>query len=321
MTAATLPGLPPVAFLGLGAMGGPIARRLLAAGYPMCVFNRTAERAAALTAAGARLAGTPRAAGEFATGGHVVTLLSDAPVVRRLLFGRQGASCGAGPGTQFIDLSTIAPEQSREIAARLSLRGQSFVDAPLGGSTDAAAEGKLLIYAGGSDSDVGRARPFLAHIARRVEHLGPVGAGEAMKLVNNLVTLSQVALASEALAFAEGVGIDRRKAIELLLDGGGHSRMLEAKRDALSERRYPARFRLSLAQKDLRLIERVARETGRSVRLAREARRLVDEAVRAGLANADFSAVFEAALARGGRPASGGTSAARVPDPAPERAP
>jgi 3-hydroxyisobutyrate dehydrogenase-like beta-hydroxyacid dehydrogenase len=138
-----------------------------------------------------------------------------------------------------------------------------------------------------------------------------------MKLVNNLLTLSTLALVSEALALAEGLGLDRKRVIDLLLDGGGRSVMLERKRAFFEERRYPSRFRLALARKDLGLVERTARGTGRSSRLAREARRLVDEAIAAGHGAEDVTAVFEAALVRGQSPSpvrpSAETARAAIP--------
>jgi 3-hydroxyisobutyrate dehydrogenase-like beta-hydroxyacid dehydrogenase len=313
MSGAPLAPLPTVGFLGLGAMGVPIAGRILAGGYPLVVYNRTAEKAEPLVAQGARLVPAPRDVGRAASGGIVFTLLTDGPTVRRALLGRGGAAFGAQPGTLFVDLSTISPEESRAIGGRLAARGLPFVDAPLGGSVDAAAEGRLLIYAGGSEPDVARARPVLERFSRRVEHLGPTGAGAAMKLVNNLLTLGHVALAAEALAFAEGVGLDRARTIAVLLDGGGQSRMLESKRAEFETRRYPAKFRLALAEKDARLIEREARRVGRPVRLGREVHRLLKEAEAAGLADADFSAMLEAALSRG---RSGGV-ASSSPGPAP----
>lgn len=309
--------LPPVGFAGLGAMGTPIARRLLAADYPLTVYNRTAQKAEPLVAAGARQAPTPRALGEAATSGFVVTLLSDGKAVRRLLLGAGGAARGAGPGTLFVDLSTVAPAESRSIGEGLRARGHGFVDAPLGGSVGAAAEGRLLVFAGGSDDDVARARPLLDRFARRVEHLGPVGAGTSMKLVNNLITVGQLALVSEALALAADLGVPRERAIALLLDGGGQSRMLEAKRTELEHRKYPAQFRLALAVKDLKLMEREARATGRPLRLICEARRLYEEAVRSGFGDADFSAVLEAALARGRADPSGAAAKDPTPSPAP----
>jgi 3-hydroxyisobutyrate dehydrogenase-like beta-hydroxyacid dehydrogenase len=262
------------------------------------VYNRTRAKAEPLLAAGARLAFTPRDVGRTATAKVVFTLVSDAKALDRVLFGRDGLARGLGAGALVVDLSTVAPAQSRAFAEKLATIGVHFVDAPLGGSVEAARNGRLIVFVGGAAEDVARARPFLEQFGRRIEHLGPVGAGTSMKLVNNLLTISYVALAGEALALAEGFGLDRRRTIDLLLDGGGYSRLFEQKRIAFEERRYPAQFRLRLAEKDLRLLGHAAHAAGREAGLAHEAGRLVTEAVRAGHGEEDFASVFEAALVR-----------------------
>jgi 3-hydroxyisobutyrate dehydrogenase-like beta-hydroxyacid dehydrogenase len=287
-----------VGFIGLGMIGAPIAERLQAAGHPLVVHNRTREKAEPLLSRGARWAFTPRDVGRAATAKMVFTAVTDARALDRILFGRAGLARGLSSGSLLVDLSTIAPDQTRAFAAQLSAQGVHLVDASLGGSVEAARNGRLLVFAGGSDEDVARARPFLNEFARRVEHLGPVGAGTSMKLVNNLLALSYVALAGEALALAERLGLDRRRVIDLLLDGGGYSRLFEQKRLIFEERRYPAQFLLRLAEKDLKLITHTAHRAGGEAALAHEAGRLVSEAVRAGHGEEDFSAVFEAAIAR-----------------------
>lgn len=306
---------PPVGFAGLGMMGSPIAERLAAGGVPLVVYNRTREKSEAALAKGARWAFTPKDLGTAASGGIVFLLLSDVKAVRAVLFGRRGLVRGAGKGTLVVDLSTVAPSESRAVGSELARQGLPFVDAPLGGSVQAARDGRLIVFAGGADDDVARARPLLERFARRVEHLGAVGAGTSAKLVNNLLTLGTAALDAEALAFGESLGLDRKRLLELLLDGGGRSAIFEQKRGAFAERAYPAEFKLSLAAKDLKLIERTARETGAATRLAREARRLVDEGVRTGLADADYAAVFEAALARRARTAPAASDAPTTHEP------
>ncbi|MGB6501240.1 MAG: NAD(P)-dependent oxidoreductase [Thermoplasmata archaeon] len=304
MALDTAPDARPVGFIGLGRMGIPIARRLIARGIPLVLHNRTAGKAEELLALGARWADSPAAVARAVDGGVVFTLLTDGRALRSVLFGRRGIARGARPGTLVVDLSTIAPEESRTVAARLAARTIGFVDAPLGGSTAAAAEGKLLVFAGGPASEFERARPLLAAFGRRVEHLGPVGAGTSMKLVNNLLTIAHVALAGEALALAGALGLDRERTIDLLLDGGGQSRMLEGKREAFSRREYPPAFLLALAAKDLGLIEKAARSAGGRVPLAHAVRRAAEQSAAAGRSGQDFSAMFEEAIGRFPAPTS-----------------
>jgi len=313
MSAPPETSAPRVGFIGLGQMGAPIAERLRAAGCALVVHNRTREKAGALLTAGVLWAFTPRDVGRSATSGVTFTALSDAHALERVLFGRHGLARGLRPGALVVDLSTIAPSQSRGFAERLAPDGIHFMDAPLGGSVEAARNGRLLVFAGGASEDVARARPFLERFSRRIEHLGPVGAGSSMKLVNNLMTLSYVAVAAEALALSDRFGFDRARVVDLLLDGGGRSAMLEQKRVAFEERRYPAQFKLRLAEKDLTLIGQAAQEVGSEVKIASAVRRLVREGVRAGHGEEDFAAVFEAAILRG----SGGPRAPERPGAAP----
>jgi 3-hydroxyisobutyrate dehydrogenase-like beta-hydroxyacid dehydrogenase len=298
-----------IGFVGLGNMGLPIAERLQAAGRPLVVYNRTRSKAEPALSAGAKWAFSAADVGRAATSGIVFTSLSDARAGERVLLGPKGLAAGLAAGSLIIDLSTIGPAESRSFAERLGAKGIHYVDAPVGGSVEAARNGKLLVFVGGSNEDVERARPFLATFGRRIEHLGPVGSGTSMKLVNNLATLTYLAGAAEALSLAEGLGLDRHRTIDLLLDGTGYSRLLELKRSALEERKYPAHFELRLAKKDLGLITRAAKSTGRDARLARETERLATEGVRAGHGHDDYTAIFESALAR------------RVRTPAPGPAP
>jgi 3-hydroxyisobutyrate dehydrogenase len=297
MQASPLPHAP-IGFVGLGTMGAAMAARLVSAGVPLVVHNRDRAKADPLLAAGATWAETPRAVGRAASGRQVLVMVSDARAVRAVLFGRHGVAGGASPGTLVVNLSTIAPDESRAVAERLKARGIHYLEAPVGGSQDAAQRGELIVFAGGEASDLAEARPLLERLARRVEHLGPVGAGTSMKLVNNHVTVTTVAVDAEAIALAEALGLEAGRVVDLLLAGGGESRMLATKKEALLRRDDRVRFKLALAEKDLRLIARAAREAGTRAPLAREARRLADEALRAGLGERDLSAVVEAARGR-----------------------
>jgi len=288
----------PIGFVGLGTMGGPMAARLLAAGYPLVVTNRTRDRAEPLLSAGASWAASPREVGRTASGGVVFVMVTDVRAVRAVLFGRNGVASGAGPGTLVVNTSTIAPDESRSVAERLARRGIRYLEAPVAGSRDAAARGELLILAGGSDTDLAAAAPLLARVGARVEHLGPVGTAASMKLVNNLVMVSTLAADAEALVLAEALGLEPGRVIELLLAGGGESRVLAAKRDAFLRRDYSVRFKLALAEKDLRLVARTARGVGVRAPIGREADRLAVEAMRAGHGEEDLAALLEAARGR-----------------------
>lgn len=315
MAQGAVPGPLPVGFAGLGTMGGPIAARLLSAGVPLVVHNRDRAKADALVAAGASWAESPKALGRAVRGHLVFVMVTDVRAVRAITLGRQGLASGASSGTLVVNLSTIHPEESRAVAERLGARGIRYLEAPVSGSRDAAERGELLVFAGGAAEDLALARPCLERFSRRVELVGPVGSGASMKLVNNLVTVGTVALDAEAVALGEALGLARAQVVDLLLDGGGESRMLRAKRDALVRREYPVQFKLSLADKDLRLIDRAARAAGVRALLARETKRLADEAAGQGFAEQDVAAIYEAARRRRTGPDRSSSGAAPVAPP------
>ncbi|MCI4335694.1 MAG: NAD(P)-dependent oxidoreductase [Thermoplasmata archaeon] len=287
-----------VGFVGLGMMGSRVAGTLLAKGVPLIVHNRDRTKAEPLLARGAIWANRPGQVGRGASAGVVFLMLTDGRAVARVLFGRGGLAAGLAEGSSIVDLSTIAPEESRKFATRLGKRGVAYLDAPVGGSIGPAERGELVIFAGGDTVPLDRVQPLLEKISRRVERMGPVGSGTSMKLVNNLLTVGTIGLVSEAVSLGEAFGLDRSRLISLLRVGGGASAMLEAKHANLETRTYPPAFLLPHARKDLKLVERAARRAGRPAGLAREARRMYDEALALGHEREDFSSVFEAARLR-----------------------
>ena len=198
--------------LGLGIMGGGMAANLQKAGFPLTVYNRTAARTQQFVAAGASVAATPA---ELAAGCDVVLVcVSDTPDVEAVLFGPDGVAAGAAAGTLVVDASTIAPAATRDFAARLADQGVALVDAPVSGGAEGAKNGTLSIMVGGSAPDVERARPVLEAIGRTITHVGPVGAGQTCKLVNQVLVVVNMLAVSEALLLAEAGGLDPGTAIE-----------------------------------------------------------------------------------------------------------
>lgn len=291
--------VPAVGFAGLGRMGLPLARRLLQSGIPVVVYNRTQSKAESLVPAGGRWVASPRDLAKSIGKGVTFLMLTDEKAVRTVLFGRGGFARAASEGALVVDLSTIDPEESRANAAKLRERGVHYLDAPVGGSVDAATRGELGLFVGGEAADVSRARPLLERLGRRVDHMGPVGAGTSSKLVNNLLTVGITALSTEALTLADAFHLDRAQILDVLQAGGGRSGMLESKGPSFLARQYPAQFTTALARKDLRLIERAASREGRVLKMTREVRKLYDEAIAQGHADEDFASVLEVALVRG----------------------
>jgi 3-hydroxyisobutyrate dehydrogenase-like beta-hydroxyacid dehydrogenase len=275
-----------IAFLGLGNMGTPMAERLLQAGHDVTVWNRTAERAAPLAAAGAVVAASPAEAAKSAE--FAITMLANPQALDEVLFGSRGLAWNLSPGQMLVDMSTVGPGAFRSAAARLPT-GVTAVDAPVSGSVPQANSGELRIYVGADDESFERVRPVL-EVLGEVHHAGPPGAGAAMKLVlNSTLTASIVAL-GEALVLAQVLGLDQRSVLDVLEDSS-IGPTVRAKRANIEAGRYPPSFKLSLAAKDIRLALAAADEAGADLMTAATVRQWLDEAARQGAADLDFSAV------------------------------
>ncbi len=249
-----------VGFIGLGIMGASMARRLLAAGYTVTVYNRTAARAAPLVDAGARLAASPR---EAAAGNSIViSIVTDSPDVDAVLLGPAGAAHGASPGALFIDMSTIAPSASRRIGTALRERGIAFLDAPVTGGDVGAREGTLSILVGGDKADLERARPLFDVMGKRITHCGPQGAGQTVKACNQILCAMNMLGITEALHLARLGGIDQQVMVEALGPGAGGSWALEKLGPRIARGDFAPGFMITLLQKDLRIVQDMARPLG-----------------------------------------------------------
>ena len=278
-----------VAFLGLGAMGAPMARRLVAAGLPLTVWNRNPDRAAPFAALGAAVAQTPR---EAAGGADIVcTMLSDPGAVEAVAAGADGLLAGLSPGALWLDFSTVTPAASRSFAARAREKGARFCDVPVAGSVKPAVDGTLKILAGGDPADLERGSPVLDAVAKGVLHFGAVGQGSAMKLVNNLLFGVTLAAFGEALGLAAQLGLPEKETTEWLLSIPSVSPYLKAKMDFLAAGGEPPAFRLSLMEKDLRLMVEAGGGPA-SAPVVEAARADYERARRAGLGGRDFAHVL-----------------------------
>jgi 3-hydroxyisobutyrate dehydrogenase len=250
-----------VGFLGLGAMGWPMATRLASRGG-LVVWNRTAGRAAEFAERhGARAAATPRELG--AQVDVAITCLPTSADVVALLEGPDGLLAGLRPGALLLDCTSGDPATSRRIASRLEAGGIAFADAPVSGGTNGAEAGTLTVMIGGDAATVARARPLLAAFGSRIEHLGPVGAGHAMKAVNNALLALNILAVGEGLAVLVKAGVPAAKAVEVLNGSSGRSFVSES---LVPERvltgRWPRTFRLALLAKDVGIARALLRDTG-----------------------------------------------------------
>lgn len=250
-----------VGFAGIGRMGLPMARNVLDAGFPLTVFNRTPERCDPLVEAGATLAATP---GQLAKDCDVViTMVADGDAVRALVDRPDGLLAGAESGLILVEMSTIGPLAAREIAGHCAEHGVAMIDAPVSGSVAVAAAGQLTIMVGGEKEALERARPALDAMSKTVLHLGPSGAGAAIKLSINLIIGATVQSVSEALVVAEASGIEREAAYDAIAASVVGSTFVDYKRDAwLDPDGTPTAFTLDLMRKDLALALELGAATG-----------------------------------------------------------
>jgi 3-hydroxyisobutyrate dehydrogenase len=250
-----------VAFLGLGAIGSPMAAHLARRG-PLTVWNRTAARAVEFAAAhGGKAATTPREAALEAD--VVMTCLPTSREVEALLYGPDGLLAGLRSGALFLDCTSGDPATSRRIAARLGERGVAFADAPVSGGVSGAVAGTLTVMVGADPATFERARPLLGAFGKRIEHLGPVGSGDAMKAVNNALLAVNILAVGEGLAALVKAGVPARTAVDVLNASSGRSFVTEV---LVPERvltgRGPQTFRLALLDKDVKIARDFLRETG-----------------------------------------------------------
>jgi 3-hydroxyisobutyrate dehydrogenase/2-hydroxy-3-oxopropionate reductase len=251
-----------VGFIGLGRMGTPIVRNLVAADFQVTVWNRTHAKADELAAdVPVGVADTPA---RLAAGADVcMTMVADDPAVEAIYLGPDGIVAGIGSGAVAMDLSTVAPPTSRRMAEALRERGADFVDSPVSGSTSSAEGRKLLFMVGGEDATVERVRPLLEATGSGFHHLGPVGTGATMKLAVNSIVFGLNAAVAEALVLAERAGIDRHAAYEVFASSAIAAPVVHYRRAAFEHPgEGPVSFRLALGVKDLRLIADLAEQVG-----------------------------------------------------------
>ena len=281
-----------VGFIGLGIMGSRMAANLRRAGFELTVHNRTratAERWAAEH--GARVAATPADVG--AECDAVVTMVVEGEQVEAVLLGPRGVAAGAGDGVLCVDCSTIAPRDTRRIGAELGRRSLRMVDAPVTGSAPKAQDATLTIMAGGDADDVARARPLLEAMGELIVHVGPLGHGEMVKLINNAVAAVNCAVVGEALLAGARTGVSLDALEQVMAAGSGASAMLALKARAMREHDYTTLFKLDHMLKDVRLCLQECEAAGVPFTSAAQVRELLGAASGRGLGEADFAALIE----------------------------
>ena len=288
-------------FVGLGVMGGGIARRLLAAGHEVHGYNRTREKAAPLVEQGLVLADTPRAAAAAAE--VVFSMVTNVAALRAVAEGPDGILAGLAPGKLWVDMSTAAPAVSRELADEVRALGADMLDAPVSGSVSTLEEGRLSVMVGGPEASYERVRPLLLDVGPTVHRVGDNGQALLLKIAINLSLCVQMAAFSEGLLLAEKDGIDRERAVEVMLASVIASPMLKYRGPFVLEMPEEAWFDVGMMQKDMLL----ALEAGRRLDVAMPVTAATNELLTAargmGLAKHDFAIVYEALARMAGREA------------------
>jgi 3-hydroxyisobutyrate dehydrogenase len=249
-----------VGFIGLGIMGGGMARNLLKNGFALTVWNRSADKMTPILEAGASAGASP--ADVASKSDIVITCVSDTPDVEAVILGENGVIHGLRSGGLVIDMSTISPKATREIAARLNERGIAMLDAPISGGSEGAARGTLSIMVGGDAAQFARALPVFQAMGRTITHVGGHGSGQMVKLVNQILVVVNMLAVSEALLFAQAGGLDLEKTLNAVAGGAAGSWMLSNRGTQAIRRDWRPGFTIDLQQKDLRLALEMAAELG-----------------------------------------------------------
>ena len=275
-----------VACVGLGTMGGPMAGHLLDAGHEVAVWNRTAAKADELVERGARRAATPADAAAGAD--VVVTCVSDSPDLEAVVLGPEGVAETIGAGAVLLDCSTVAPSAETRIAEAIMAE---VVDAPLSGGAEGARNGTCTAFVGGSEAAFAIARPILEAFCKTITHLGPTGAGQAAKAVNQIIISGTYASVGEGLAYAEKAGLPLEALVEALAGGAADSWILRNRSPKYIAHEYPPGFRTVLHRKDLGIAIAEGEAVGLELALTRLVAAWQDALIAAGYGEEDSSAL------------------------------
>ena len=277
-------------FVGIGRMGEPMVLRLLTGGFQVIVWNRTREKLTKVETAGATVADSlAQLAGDADA---VFTIVSDDRAVETVFLGPRGLLSAADVrGKVFADMSTILPATVKHVAAAVREREASFVDAPVAGTVQPARDGRLLVFAGGDAGDVERLKPALNRMARRIDHLGPVGSGAAMKLVHNALLTTYWSVLAEAVSIGSHYGLDFKRMLEVIGESPAAFAALPVKLPALLGQPSEVGFNIANVQKDLRTITTFADQLAVSTPIVRTVQLAFEQAAKEGLAQEDVAAI------------------------------
>jgi len=278
-----------IGYIGLGAMGKPMARNLLNAGYPLNVFTRTRAKVEDLIAAGATWCESAKQIAEQSD--VVITNLPDSPDVARAFAGKDGVFEGSRPGMLFLDNSTISPVVTRQLAEQARALVCELLDAPVSGGDIGAQNATLTIMVGGSETGFARALPILQKLGKTITLMGEAGAGQITKAANQIITSINIEAVSEALVFAAKAGVDPAKVRQALLGGSAYSRTLENAGQRMLAHNFNPGFRLRLHRKDLDIVMQAGKEYGVALPVTAQVREMMTALINAGRGDWDTSSM------------------------------
>jgi 3-hydroxyisobutyrate dehydrogenase len=287
-----------IGFVGLGTMGGAMAANAARAGFDVSAWNRTPGRAGELEELGVHLRESPAAVAQSSE--VVITIVSDTPDVEAVLFGPDGVADGAAEGSLVIDMSTISPSATRGFAERLGTKGVAMLDGPVSGGSEGARKGTLSIFIGGDAADLERARPVLQSLGTTITHVGPIGSGQAVKAVNQVILAGTYLGVAEGIVLALKAGLDVEQTVAALSGGAAQSWVLANRSGRMLANDYPLGFKVALHRKDLGIALAMARELGASLPVSALCEALEAGLIGQGHADDDMSAVARSIRALSG---------------------
>ena len=278
-----------VAFIGMGTMGASMAINILKKGHALTVYNRTKGKEAVVVKAGAERADSPKEAAAKAE--VIIVCVSDTPDVEEVILGENGVIQGAQSGSLVVDMSTISPKATRKMAKNLESRGVKMIDAPVSGGSEGAVNGTLAIMIGGDQEDVEKARPVLETMGKTITHVGPIGAGQITKAINQTIIAGVYLSVAEGVALGIKAGLDMKKVVHAIGGGAADSWVLTNRARNMIANDYPLGFRVKLHQKDLRIALEAARELGVVLPLAALVDQIENGLIGRGFGDEDVSAM------------------------------
>lgn len=278
-----------IGFIGLGTMGSPMAANLARAGFALTVWNRSAGPAAALVQLGATEAASP--ADVARRSDIIVTCVTDSPQLEDVLFGPGGVAEGVLAGSLLIDCSTISPVKAIEFAERLAALNVSMIDAPVSGGSEGATNATLAIMVGGEASDVARANELFAAVGKTVTHIGPIGAGQWTKAVNQVILAGTYLGVAEGITLALKAGLNVERVVDAIAEGAAGSWVLANRSRQMTDDDYPLGFKIQLHRKDLGIGLALAKEVGAVLPVSALASTFEDELIAQGFGDNDISAL------------------------------